>query len=119
MSKINEYYQKKNLINQLTEELNALENDVELKSELELENSIRDLMSEYDKSPKDMFKVLCSIDPSINNADKSSGTNPKRPMKTYKNPHTGEIVKTRGGNHKTLNEWRAKYGKSAVQSWAS
>jgi hypothetical protein len=38
-------------------------------------------------------------------------------MKTYKNPYTGEVVKTRGGNHKTLNEWRQKHGKEAVQSW--
>jgi hypothetical protein len=38
-------------------------------------------------------------------------------MKTYKNPHTGEVVQTRGGNHKTLNEWRKKHGKEAVQSW--
>jgi len=41
----------------------------------------------------------------------------KRPMKTYKNPHTGEVVQTRGGNHKTLNEWRKKHGKEAVQGW--
>src|SRR5690554_6263374 len=45
------------------------------------------------------------------------GTGAKRPLKTYKNPHTGEVVKTRGGNHKTLNEWRDKYGKEAVKSW--
>lgn len=103
----------------LAEELEQLENDQALKSELEFENKVRDLMKQYDKSPKDFLQILAAIDPSIAGAksDGATGTRAKRPMKTYKNPHTGEVVKTRGGNHKTLNEWREKYGKEAVQSW--
>ena len=119
MSKINDYYQKKQLIEQLSEELEKLENDSDLKVELEFENKVRDLMSEYEKNAQDVLKILATIDPSINKGQSTSGSGrPKRPLKTYKNPHTGEVVKTRGGNHKTLKEWRDKYGKEAVQSWA-
>lgn len=119
MAKINDYYQKKQLMEKLSEELRQLEQDQALKSELEFEDKVRGLMKEYDKSPKHVLQILSAIDPSVAGAkaEVASGTRAKRPMKTYKNPHTGDVVKTRGGNHKTLNEWREKYGKEAVQSW--
>mgnify|MGYP003624725319 FL=1 len=119
MAKINDYYQKKQLMEKLADEINQLEQDQSLKRELAFENSVRELMKEYDKSPKHVLQILAAIDPSIAGAkaEGSTGTRAKRPMKTYKNPHTGEVVKTRGGNHKVLNEWREKHGKEAVQSW--
>jgi len=119
MAKINDYYQKKQLMEKLAAELEKLEKDQALKSELEFENKVRELMKQFDKSPKDVLQILAAIDPTIagGKVEAPAGTRAKRPLKTYKNPHTGEVVKTRGGNHKTLNEWRDKYGKEAVQSW--
>ena len=119
MAKINEYYQKKQLMDKLADELRKLEEDNALKRELEFEEKIRGLMKEHNKSAKDVLQVLGAIDPSVTGgkAEAASGSRPKRPLKTYKNPNTGEVVKTRGGNHKTLNEWRDKYGKEAVQGW--
>jgi hypothetical protein len=119
MAKINDYYQKKQLMEKLSEELAQLEQDQALKGELEFENKVRDLMKEYKKTPKDVLQILSAIDPTIagGKATATGGTRAKRPMKTYKNPHTGEVVQTRGGNHKTLNEWRKKHGKEAVQGW--
>lgn len=118
MANINDYYQKKQLLEKLSEELNKMEQDQALKSDLEFENKVKGLMDEYKKSPKDVLLILSAIDPSVAGAKaETSGTRAKRPLKTYKNAHTGEVVKTRGGNHKTLNEWRQKYGKEAVQSW--
>jgi hypothetical protein len=38
-------------------------------------------------------------------------------LKVYKNPHTGEVVETKGGNHKTLKEWKAEHGSATVESW--
>lgn len=119
MAKINDYYQKKQLMEKLSEELAQLEQDQALKGELEFENKVRDLMKEYKKAPKDVLQILSAIDPTIagGKGTASGGSRAKRPMKTYKNPHTGDVVQTRGGNHKTLNEWRKKHGKEAVQSW--
>lgn len=65
MAKINDYYQKKQLMEKLAAELEKLEKDQALKSELEFENKVRDLMKEYDKSPKDVLQILSAIDPSI------------------------------------------------------
>lgn len=119
MAKINDYYQKKQLMEKLAEELEQLEQDQALKGELEFEQKVKALMKEYNKAPRDVLQILGAIDPSVvgGKAGDAGATRAKRPMKTYKNPHTGEVVKTRGGNHKTLNEWREKHGKEAVQSW--
>lgn len=38
-------------------------------------------------------------------------------VKVYKNPNTGEVVETKGGNHKTLKEWNAQHGAATVESW--
>jgi len=119
MSKINDYYQKKQLMEKLSEELEKLQQDEALKSELEFENAVRELMDKHDKTPKDVLRILSTMDSSIASGkeEAATGNRPKRQLKTYRNPHTGEVVQTRGGNHKTLNEWRKKYGKEAVQSW--
>lgn len=119
MAKINDYYQKKQLMEKLSEELAKLEQDQALKGELEFETRVRELMEKHNKSPKDVLQILGAMDPSIagGKADSGTGSRPKRPLKTYKNPNTGEVVQTRGGNHKVLNEWRKKYGKEKVQSW--
>ena len=51
------------------------------------------------------------------NAESKSSTRKPRQVKVYKNPESGEVVETKGGNHKTLKEWKAKYGSDTVESW--
>mgnify|MGYP003128413282 FL=1 len=68
MAKINDYYQKKQLMEKLSAELEQLEKDQALKGELEFENKVRALMKEYDKSPKDVLQILSAIDPSVSGA---------------------------------------------------
>lgn len=117
MARINDYYQKKQLMEQLADELSKLEEDQGLKQDLEFEKEVKDLMEQYDKDPRDVLQILSAIDPSIGSPQGTTGTRAKRPLQTYKNPHTGEVVKTRGGNHKTLKEWREKWGKDEVAGW--
>ncbi len=33
------------------------------------------------------------------------------------NPETGEIVETRGGNHKVLKAWKAQYNLANIDDW--
>ena len=40
-----------------------------------------------------------------------------RDLKTYKNPHNGEVVQTKGGNPAVLKAWKAQYGGNEVESW--
>ncbi|MBC3205424.1 MULTISPECIES: histone-like nucleoid-structuring protein, MvaT/MvaU family [Pseudomonas] len=38
-------------------------------------------------------------------------------MRRYRNPHTGEVVETRGSNHNRLKAWKEQYGTDVVTSW--
>ncbi|MFJ6826234.1 DNA binding protein [Pseudomonas sp. NPDC090964] len=40
-----------------------------------------------------------------------------RPMMRYRNPLTGEVLETKGTNHKTLRQWKAAHGRDVVESW--
>lgn len=122
MGKIATYYKKQKMLDQLQKEIQQMEEDKELKTELNFKEELRSLMQNYDKSGKDILEVLAALDPSVQNRlEQGEGTDSdgrrKRPQKTYRNPHTGEVVQTRGGNHKTLNAWRKQYGKEEVARW--
>lgn len=118
MSKLAEYRQlEKHLAEQL-QALEALKNDGALKKEIEFETKLRQLLDQYGFSLKHIINLL---DPQSTTRRQASAAVPitrkPRELKTYKNPHTGEVVETKGGNHKTLKEWKTKYGSDAVETW--
>jgi len=117
MSMLQEYRQIEESIRTLNERLQSLSNDDKLKKEIEFEEKLRSLMGQYNKSLKD---VVAIIDPDSKVATgKKAGTGTKRArkVKQYKNPNTGEVIETKGGNHKTLKAWKEKYGSEKVESW--
>ncbi|MDQ7967094.1 histone-like nucleoid-structuring protein, MvaT/MvaU family [Pseudomonas plecoglossicida] len=100
-------------------ELEALKNDDGLKKEIEFEEKLRGLLGEYGYSLRNIVAIL---DPQAATrraapaqAEKSSRK--PRQVKQYKNPHNGEVIETKGGNHKILKEWKAKWGSDEVESW--
>ncbi|OTH38125.1 transcriptional regulator, partial [Pseudomonas aeruginosa] len=38
-------------------------------------------------------------------------------VKVYRNPETGEVVETKGGNHRVLKSWKEQHGAKTVNSW--
>ncbi|MGI0646876.1 histone-like nucleoid-structuring protein MvaT [Pseudomonas aeruginosa] len=119
MSLINEYRQTEEAIKELQNRLTSLSSDGRLQKELEFEQKLRSLMGEYSKSLKDVIGIL---DPAATKGDKphgSKGVKRARKLKQYKNPNTGEVIETKGGNHKTLKEWKEKWGAATVESWAT
>lgn len=118
MSKLAEYRQlEKHLAEQL-QALEALKGDSGLKKEIEFESKLHGLLDQYGFSLKHIINLL---DPQSTKrgptSAAASGTRKPRKLKTYKNPHTGEVVETKGGNHKLLKEWKADHGADAVQEW--
>ena len=101
-------------------ELETLKNDSGLKKEIEFETKLRDLLGEYGYSSRNIVSIL---DPQAAGGRKGSPvvvektTRKARSVKIYKNPHSGELVETKGGNHKTLKAWKAEYGSAEVESW--
>lgn len=116
MSKLAEF---KRLEAQLAEQLAALDqlkNDNGLKREIEFESKLKTLLAEYSFGLKEIIGIL---DPKPTRALPAARADARRPreLKTYKNPHTNEIVQTKGGNHRVLNDWKAEYGADVVKSW--
>ena len=121
MSLINEYRATEEAIKELQERLKSLEQDDKLKKELEFEEKLRALMASYGKS---LCDVIALLDPDAKlskspRTAKATVAKRARKVKQYKNPHTGEVIETKGGNHKTLKEWKAKWGAEAVEGWAT
>lgn len=119
MSLLSDYVKKEQLLKQLEEELKRMEGDQRLKAELEFKEKLEALMSEYGKSAADVIELLSPKPEASTAATQSSGTGArrKRKLKIYKNPNTGEVVETRGGNHKTLKAWKDEHGSDTVESW--
>lgn len=118
MSKLAEFRQlEKHLAEQL-QALEALKGDAGLQKEIDFEKKLRDLLAKYGYSLKDVINLL---DPQAGRrapaTESKTGSRKPRQVKVYKNPESGEVVETKGGNHKTLKEWKAKYGSDTVESW--
>ena len=121
MSLINEYRATEEAIKELQERLKNLSQDDKLQKELEFEGKLRTLMNEYQKSLRD---IIAMLDPEAKSGKparsvKTTATKRPRKVKQYKNPNTGEVIETKGGNHKTLKEWKAKWGSDLVESWVT
>lgn len=118
MSKLAEYRQlEKHLAEQL-QTLEALKGDDGLKKEIEFETKLRELLEHYGFSLKHIINLL---DPQTTSRYQSvapaAGTRKPREFKVYKNPNTGEVIETKGGNHKALKEWKVKHGAEVVEGW--
>ena len=118
MSKLAEFRQlEKHLAEQL-EALETLKGDAGLKKEIEFETKLRALLAEYGYSLPNVINLL---DPQARRrapaAESKTSTRKPRQVKIYKNPNTGEIIETKGGNHKGLKEWKAEHGSDTVESW--
>lgn len=100
--------------------LEAMKGDQGLEREIEFESKLRVLLGEYNKSLRD---VIALLDPQAGSGRFGrtvvAPTASRRPrsVKVYKNPHTDEVIETKGGNHKGLKAWKAKHGSDEVESW--
>lgn len=112
MSMINSYHKKLEELEALKTELERMEHSDQLKQELEFKAELEKLMDQYSKDANEVLKVL-----GLDVEKGAKGSRRTRAVMVFTNPHTGEVVKTKGGNHATLREWREEYGKEAVDSW--
>lgn len=120
MSKLAEFREAERLLKEQLALLEKLKNDSSLKKELEFKDQLQALMDEYGMNLRNVIDIL---DPqgTANNAaaaaPAASAPRRSRQLKVYKNPNNGEVVETKGGNHKTLKAWKQQYGAETVESW--
>lgn len=97
-------------------QLESLKNDRALQKEIEFEEKLRALMAEYNIG---LRGIIALLDPQVSTSalPTKRGNRRERQIKTFKNPNTGEVIETKGGNHKTLKAWKQQYGADTVNSW--
>ncbi|SNB62928.1 H-NS family protein MvaT [Pseudomonas sp. URIL14HWK12:I8] len=119
MSRLAEFRQLEQKLAAQLAELEAMKGSSELQKEIEFETKLRDLLAKYGYSLRDIINLL---DPHANRraalpASVEKAPRRARQVKQYKNPHNGEIIETKGGNHKLLKDWKKQYGAEVVESW--
>lgn len=121
MSRLAEFRKLEQTLAAQLAELEAMKGSSELQAEIEFETKLRDLLNKYGFSLRDIVNIL---DPQASRRTAAPVATEKSPrrarqVKQYKNPHNGEIIETKGGNHKLLKEWKSQYGADVVESWVS
>lgn len=119
MSMLQEYRKIEETIRELSDRLKSLSKDDKLQKEIEFEEKLNKLMTQYDKKPSDVVAIIAP-ETKAAASDKAAKTGTKRPrrVKRYTNPNNGEVIETKGGNHKVLKAWKQQYGSETVESWA-
>ncbi|PWB31012.1 transcriptional regulator [Pseudomonas sp. SDI] len=116
MSRLAEFRAAEKALQEQLAQLETLKKDAGLKREIEFEQKLVSLMKSYDKDLRDIIDIL---DPRA--ATKPLAHTPRtrraRVVKVYENPHTGELIETKGGNHRGLKAWKQQYGATTVESW--
>lgn len=102
----------------------SLVEDPEIVKALHFLNRLDELAEKYQFKDKDIILLL---DPSYGgehpgyefNEQQSLAKKKRkpRPAKCYRNPHTGEVLETRGANHKLLKQWKTTHGAAIVEGW--
>ncbi|MFG0396555.1 histone-like nucleoid-structuring protein, MvaT/MvaU family [Pseudomonas inefficax] len=121
MSRLAEFRQLEQKLAAQLAELEAMKGSSELQREIEFETKLRDLLAKYGFSLRDIINLL---DPQSGRRTAAPAATEKAPrrarqVKQYKNPHSGEVIETKGGNHSKLKSWKAEYGSDEVESWLS
>ncbi|MHC8314489.1 histone-like nucleoid-structuring protein, MvaT/MvaU family [Pseudomonas sp. LB3P31] len=118
MSRLAEFRAAEKALQEQLKQLESLKNDAGLKKEIEFEEKLQGLMKTYSKSLRDIVAIL---DPNPGRSALQQAlpakTRRARVVKAYHNPHTGELIETKGGNHRGLKAWKEQYGGSTVESW--
>ncbi|WP_412763294.1 histone-like nucleoid-structuring protein, MvaT/MvaU family (plasmid) [Pseudomonas aeruginosa] len=119
MSRLAEFRRLEQQLAQQLAELEAMKGDSAIKAEMEFEEKLRALLGEYGYSLREVINIL---DPQAGIRRQAPQIHEKtsrkpREVKVYKNPHNGEVVQTKGGNHAVLKAWKAEHGSATVESW--
>ncbi|KTT40402.1 transcriptional regulator, partial [Pseudomonas oryzihabitans] len=105
MSRLAEFRAAEEQLRAQLQLLEDLKQDSSLQKEIEFESKLQSLMDEYHMNLGDIIGIL---DPNAAPKHKEQTPHPEKPAgkrrprttKRYQHPQTGEVIETKGGNHK-------------------
>lgn len=118
MKILDEYRSTQEELKTLEGKLIELRESDRLKRELELVDKFNVLLEESGFTLKEALKVL-NPSPSYESEAAAAAGNKRSPRRQsiYKNPFTGETVKTKSANHRVIRAWKKQYGDDTVKAW--
>jgi hypothetical protein len=131
MDKIAELFRINRRIQSEYEAAIPLMRDAEVIRSLRFLTDLDELAAKFQFTPRD---ILLFLAPELDSQQlqestrsesvlaKDAAARPSRrgreyPVKRYKNPHTGDVLETRGANHTLLKQWKGTYGAAVVEGW--
>jgi DNA-binding protein H-NS len=117
LSRLAEFRAAEKALQEQLAQLEHLKNDAGLQKEIEFEQQLKALMSTYDKTLRDIITILDPHSATPGSTPAGPKRRRARVVKVYRNPHTGEVIETKGGNHRGLKYWKEQYGIATVNSW--
>jgi len=118
MSRLVEFRQLEKHLSVQLAALEAMRSDEGLKKEVEFETKLSALLAEYGYNLRNVIAIL---DPQVflraPTAAAPKAVRKARDVKIYKNPNSGELIETKGGNHRQLKVWKNEFGADVVDSW--
>lgn len=104
---------------QLERELKSIESSPAFKKEIAVKRSLARLMKKHSCSKSDLITLLKGDESAPVKRGNSAAKKTRKPrmLKIFRNPETGETVETRGGNHRMLKAWKAKYKLDSLDDW--
>ena len=103
----------------LEKELKSIENSAAFKKENAVKSALASLMKKHSCTKNDLITLLKGDESAPVKRGKKPAVTTRKPrkLKVFKNPETGEMVETRGGNHKVLKAWKAQYNLENIEDW--
>jgi|SRR6056300_1053153 hypothetical protein len=111
MKKLSLYREKLNRLEGLKQEIEKLEGSAALKSDIDFIKDIEKALKKHRRQPSDLVVAF----PEIKGGVKSSPAKRRKkrsssPTRTFKHPKTGEVIKAKRTNNKTLKGWAEELG---------
>lgn len=103
--KITAYRKKLEELDRLKSELEKMEKSERIKKELSFINDINKVLQKHSRTPADLAIAFSEVKSS---GAKKKNTRKSSPIRTFKHPKTGAVIKAKRTNNKELKEWAAK-----------
>lgn len=118
MDKVAQLLKKQEEYDKIKQELDQMKKSKVVQKELAFLQELESLLKKHGKTMNDLPKPTKGrAVKGVKAATNQTQTRKKRKLKTYINPHNGEKIQTRGGNHNVLKAWKAEHGADEVESW--
>ena len=102
-------------------EIKTIKSSLLFKKEKALKRALKNLMTKHNCSKAYLIKLLkAELDEKAGRQKTQvSARRPRkaRKLKVFQNPHTKEIVETRGSNHRTLKLWKEQHSIDNINAW--